>query len=453
VGVDEVPTLSLGEVVRRALLQGDRAALAQETVESAELSLSLARSAFRPKIVPNLLGAFGNSDLANQTYRIDLNQRFVTGTRLRASLGALSSQNQLGSFYSSDATLELSQPLLRDFGGGSQRKQLEESRSRAQQARLQHVLAEDQIALEVVAVYYRLVAQGRLVEVAEQGVERSRILVEASQAKQRVGRVSQLDVLRARRLLAAAEDELIAAQSSADDARDQLAFLMGEAVDFAFRVEPVIPDPPLPPSLEDAVALALQNRQELRLAQATLDLAERSLGFARNQRLPQLDLSLALTRRETGDSLLDSLGTDGFRFASFFTVSTPLDQTPQDVQYGNALIERDRRARDLRSTRRRIVQEVRRQVRSNRALRQRLERAEESVGFARLELEVAELRYQRGYSDNLDLVDAQASVLNAESTLVSVRAEIAVADVALRATMGMLDPRVDLAPTAPAEAP
>jgi outer membrane protein TolC len=50
-------------------------------------------------------------------------------------------------------------------------------------------------------------------------------------------------------------------------------------------------------------------------------------------------------------------------------------------------------------------------------------------------------------------VDAQASVLNAESTLVSVRAEIAVADVALRATMGMLDPRVDLAPTAPAEAP
>jgi len=447
-GADEVPYVTLGEAVRRALERNDRAADLDDGIESADRNVRVARSAFRPQVVPNLLSSFGNSDLSNQTYRLDVTQLLPTGAQLRADVGAVSSQNQLGSFYASDTTLQLTQPLLRGFGGGSARRQLEQSRSQARQARRRMALGESQIAVEVASAYYRLIAQIRLAEVTAQGVERARLLVEASEAKQRIGKVSQVDVLRARRAAAQAEDERLSARAAVEDATDQLQILMGEEPGKPIRVETSVPSTPSPPPADDAVALALERRGELRLAEEEAQQAERSVRFARNQLLPQVDLSLAVTRRETGDTLLQSLGTDGFRVASFVTISSPLSRTAEEVRHHDALVERDRRAREMSATRRRIAQEARRAVRNQERLLQRLAMAEETAGFARTELEVAEIRYQRGYSDNLDVVNAQAGVLAAESTLVATRAELAAADVALRATLGTLDPRRDFGGTA-----
>jgi len=437
------PLLTLTQAIQRSLAQGDRTAVLQDAVEGADLGVRLAQSAFRPKIIPNVLGSFGNSDLSNQTYRLDLTQRFATGTELRANIGTVSSQNQLGNFYSSDTTFQVSQPLLRGLGGGSSRQQLELSRSRAEEARGQLAIAEDQIAVDVAGTYYRLIAQLRLVGVAEQSAARAEALVEASEAKQRIGKVSQLDVLRARRQLRQAEGELLAARAAAEDAADQLRFLIGEDEDYEFRVETSIPQAPPPPPLEDAVSTALRRRLELRIAERSVRQAERSLRFSKNQLLPQVDLTVAVTRRKTADALFDSLGTDDFRVASFLTVSTPLDRTPQEVQYQNALIDRDRRSRELETTRRRIVMEVRRSIRLQERLQTRLAMAQEAAELAQAELEIAEIRYQRGYSDNLDLVNAQAAALAADSALVSTQAELASADVRLRATLGVLDPRVD----------
>ena len=59
--------------------------------------------------------------------------------------------------------------------------------------------------------------------------------------------------------------------------------------------------------------------------------AERQVSYARNQLLPQVDVNLALTRRETADTFASSFGLDGFKFATFFTISMPVDRTPQIV--------------------------------------------------------------------------------------------------------------------------
>jgi outer membrane protein TolC len=66
------------------------------------------------------------------------------------------------------------------------------------------------------------------------------------------------------------------------------------------------------------------------------------------------------------------------------------------------------------------------------------------VQFAEKELEVANLRYQRGLSNNLDVVSAEGNVLAAEGRRVGILAELAVARLSLRATLGTLDPRKDV---------
>jgi len=177
--------------------------------------------------------------------------------------------------------------------------------------------------------------------------------------------------------------------------------------------------------------------------------AERSTSYARNQLLPQVDVNLLLTRRQTADSFVSSFGLDRFQFATFFTIVMPVDRTPALVDYNNALIERDRRRREIETMRKRVASDVKRSVRERDRAVRNLGAAEAIVEISRKEVEVAQFRYDRGLSNNLDVVTAEANLLSLESRRVSALAEVAITRLSLRATLGILDPRVDVAgPTA-----
>ena len=219
---------------------------------------------------------------------------------------------------------------------------------------------------------------------------------------------------------------------------------MDRDVDYDFRVAPEIDvrAEPLAPAV--AVAMALENRLELRDAAAAVEEAEREVGYARHQLLPQLDVSMALTRRETADSLRSAFGTDRFEPVTFFSISAPLDRTVEVAGVRTAMIERDRRVRARETLRRRVAQEARRAVRLQERLANRLANAGVTVEFAEREVELAYLRFQRGLSNNLDVVNAQAALLNATTRRLAVLADQAVARLTLRATLGTLDVRRDV---------
>jgi outer membrane protein TolC len=57
------------------------------------------------------------------------------------------------------------------------------------------------------------------------------------------------------------------------------------------------------------------------------------------------------------------------------------------------------------------------------------------------------MRYQNGLSNNLDVVTAEAGLLQAESRRIQALADSAVAGLRLRAVLGILDPRADISPS------
>jgi outer membrane protein TolC len=453
--------LTPAQAVREALARNARMLNQQDSVRQAELGVRLARSAFRPKIVPNVFGSFGQTDVNSQDYRLDVTQTFVTGTQLRVGVGTSTSQIPLGPgdpdrdihFYNADTTLTLSQPLLRGFGPAIARRPLTSAELRRADADREQVLAEQQVAIETVSAYYRVVAQQTFVEVAKRSLDRARRLREASEAKLDAGIVSQLDVLRAQQLVFQAETQLFDAQSAVEDARDQLSFILGRETSERFEVESVIPRPPDNLSdLENAEAVAIANRLDLKTLVARAEDADRQLSFARNQLLPQVDVNLAVTRRETASSFGDSFGLDGFRFATFFTIAMPIDRTAQLVEYQNAVIDRDRRAREADTLRRRIADEAKRATRERNRLLRAFLAAEASVDIGRREAEVARVRYDRGLSNNLDVIAAESNLLGAESRRIQALADLATARLSLRAVLGILDPRNDVASPAPVAA-
>ena len=413
----------------------------RDSLEQARLSVNLANSAFSPKVVPNIFGSFGQSDNANQTYKVDFSQRLTTGTELRATLGTASSKNQLGTFYTTDTAFFVRQPILRGFGRNNARRELFRTQSRVEEQIRSQSIVEQQLTVEVAAAYYGIVSQRLMADVAEKTLERSLQLLEASQAKLEAGRVSQLDVYRAQQLAADAETELLDSRASVEDAKDQLRYLIGQELDYDFAVEQEIPLVAEPLTADEAVATALENRLEILNSRQVLAEAERTMAYSKNQLLPQFDINIGFARQETAESFRTSFGVDNFKLTTFFSTSMPVDRTPQRVAYHSAIIDRDRRRRAVENLERRIAAEARRVSRNYLRLLRSLEVAESRADFAGKELEVATLRYQRGMANNLDVVNAELNLLMARSRLISIKAELALAWISTRAILGVLDPR------------
>lgn len=453
VAAEQSQAISLAQAIDEALAKNDRLIDQQDITTQADLSLRLARSAFRPKIVPNINGSFGQTDISSQNYRVDLTQRLTTGTELRLGVGTSTAQIPgtplTGEadilFYNADTTLTLSQPLLRGLGRNVARRGLTSAELRQADAARQRTMAEQQVSIEVATAYYAVVAQQAFVAVARQSVERSSKLRDASEAKLTAGLVSQLDVLRAQQLVAQTQIQLFDAQSAADDSRDRLLFLLGRQPGEDIQVNAEVPTADSESlDVDQAIELALRNRLDLRgRAEAGID-AEGQVSWARNQLLPQVDVNFALTRRGTSQSFTESFGLDRFQFATFFTIAMPVDRTAQQVDFQNAMIERNRRRREVSTLERQIRDDVRRNLRDRDRLQRQVIAAQTAVDISRQEVEVARMRYDKGLSNNLDVVTAESGLLSAESRRIQALVDSAVMRLRLRAVLGTFDPRMDI---------
>jgi outer membrane protein len=443
--------MTLANAIDEALLKNDRMIAQHDSAERAGLAVRGARSTFQPKLVPNMRGSFGQTNVSDQSYRLDLSQRFVNGTEMRFGAGTSTAQvpDLTGAgdvrFYNSDTTLLVSQPLLKGYGSSVTRRSLTLAELHQAEAARQQTMLEQQLAVDVATAYYNVVAQEAMIGVARRGFDRARQLRESAEAKLGAGLVSQLDVLRAQQLVSQAELQLFDAEGAVEDARDQLRFLIGADSTVQFAIVPDIPKTIEGLSADDAINQALGNRLDLQGALAEAADADRAIAFARNQLRPQFDVNLALTRRETAESLGRSFGLDKFQFATFFNISMPVDRTPQTIEFQNAVIDRDRRQRDVETLRRRIADDVRRQLRQRDRRIRGLAAAEANVQLAQQEVDVARLRYERGLSNNLDVVTAETNLLTVETARILALADLAVTRLSLRATLGILDPRKDAA--------
>ena len=438
------PQLSLADAVAAALDHSPAVVAARSGIEQADLSLRLAKSVFNFKVTPNIFGSFGEASLSNQTYGVNVAQRLASGALVSGDVMATSYRNQLGTYYNTDTTLQVMQPLLRAAGASVFKRPLFDAESRVSDAGRQLALIEQQTALEVATAYYAIVVQARLVDVAKSALDRATNLRDASRARLATGRVSQLDTLRAEQLAGQAEAQLLDAQGAYADAHDRLAILVDRRVTDEFAVIDEIPVDVPPLDVDRAVELAIGHRPELQTAQNALAASERAVLAARSQLRPQVDLGVAVTRQQTVGQLGTAFGTNDFKVATLAAINAPVDRTAEAVALESALLERAQRQRDLDVLRDRVTVEARQGARRQAHAQRALSLAQAAVRSAEREVEVATSRFQIGLSNNLDVVSAQSSLRGAQGQEIAARAEVALASLAARAAVGVLDPRVDV---------
>jgi outer membrane protein TolC len=433
------PTIGLAAAVRLALEQSFTLLDSTDAVATSRWQESAVRGQFYPQVTP----LFQKSDQTT-LFGLDLAQKLPwTGGTLTAT-GRYLTQPQADAPLprTTDLRLLLSQPLLRGFGPNATFFDLTNAKRARQGQERSLELARQRLAVQVASAFYNVIAQRQLLEVARQSLERTESLRRASDARLKIGMASKLDVFRAELQSAQARDSMVRSKAALETALEQ--FRGALALPPGDPVEPegaALPDDlgPADEPLEALVHRALASRLELLEVRDQVEDARRAASLARQNRLPQLDLNLAVTQLGYGGSFADAWAAADRRVEVSVSTSYPFEQSTQRATSAVAQIQVGARERGVRQQELAVEEEVRASLRELERIRKSVELQRQAVDVAVQQRRLAVLRYQRGLGSNFDVVDAEGSLVLARSALVGLLASYAVARLDLKRVVGSLD--------------
>ena len=437
--------LRLDAAIAEALRHSPSLDEAADGVVRAGIAKQMADARDRLRITPSLQTGSEPGGVDRRQIGVAASRRLPTGGELRLDADS-STWGTNGSLRDAGMTVALSQPLMPGAvlaaraARADARRGVVGSRRAAAEARRNLVVS-------VARAYFDVVRQAQLVEIDSRARDRAVRLRAASEARMKVGLATRLDVLRADLLVSQSDAALADARERRDGAIDALDLLLGrplgapiavatgEVDAFLARARTTCAEP-----LDALVAVALDNRVDLDEARDRVRDAERRLSVARWNLVPDVRLDVGYTRRGLGTPgggvLNDLFG--GWRVG--VSTSYAIDGGEAAAAAGTAQLEMRRADRTLRDERQQILLELRRAYRARDRAAAAVAIQARAVDLADQQRRLAELRYERGLAGNLDVVDAETSVAQAQAGLVAAKIEGALAGLALERAAGVLNP-------------
>jgi len=199
--------------------------------------------------------------------------------------------------YASRLNFALTQPLLKNFGWTVSRRQIIVAQHNLDASRSQFKDTLIETVYSVEAAYWNLVYAIENLKTLGQALESGRDLLAKTKREVQVGTKAPIEVLNAEATVARREADILQAESVVKRSQDQLRMLLNLDVDAAVQGLVLVPadKPELKPyaiTLEEALARAMARRPDLETSKATIATKSVNFRFAKNQRLPQLDLQL-----------------------------------------------------------------------------------------------------------------------------------------------------------------
>jgi outer membrane protein TolC len=395
----------------------------------ASANLSLARQMYTPTLQLDLSGnryerASSGPFQATDTYinratstTTSIAQQIPFGGNLTASLSYdYSKSNQLfQSFnpsYASRLNFVLTQPLLKNFGWTVSRRQIiiAQNSFEASRSQFKSVLIDTVYSVE--AAYWNLVYVIENLKTLGQSLQSGRDLLAKTKREVQVGTKAPIEVLNAEATVARREADILQAEALVKRGQDQLRMLLNLDVDAAVKGQVPVPadKPEFKPytiTLDEALVKAMARRPDLETSKSTIATKAVNFRFAKNQRLPQLDLQLVKTspgisgQQFTYDpnnpflppvpgdpGSASAAFRDSFRFlynnwTAGLTLTIPVGEVVGKANYAYAKLDLEQAQARLKTQEQQIFLEVRDAVRT-------LETAAKSVDAYRIARELAE---------------------------------------------------------------
>jgi outer membrane protein len=412
--------LSLAQAVALASGKSPAVVAAQQRTREAEARVGQSRAA----LLPSLTGQATMTDRTFNLYALGIEFPSVPGS---PPLPALQ-----GPVWDSEARIKLTQPVL-DLAAW---QKLRASRLGALGARADEGVSTEAAAQAAAAAYLRATRADAVLRAREEDLELARALQALAEAQLAAGTSPAIDVTRARTQVAASQGALLVARNQRDRSRIDLARALG--LDPASAPEPAdtlsdgmaVTD--VPADAGAAVAFALDHRNEVRGEQARLARARADRTATLSERLPRVDASADWGN--SGQHYGDAIATRTYALAVTLPILDGFKREGRLAEQAALVKENETRAQDVRDQ---VAAEV---AGAQLDLSSGLEQLRVSAERLRLALdEVAQAteRFTSGVAGNIEVIDAQATLVRARDADIDARFAVASARVALARAAGV----------------
>lgn len=417
----EVMPVTLEEGLRMALEQNEILRMAREDLRQSRERVREATADALPRL-----------DISVTYNRNWLLPSFIFDTPTGRQKVSIGTQNNI------DGTLSLRQPLFQSGRVDATRRAAHLSADVSEEG----VRAvRQQVWASVETAFYDLLFARDLVRVSLLTLERARANLRQVEKLNGAGRVSRYEVLRARVQVSSLRPDSIRAQNRLVLARLNFKNAIGMDPDRQIEARGGFrqgTDLDLG-SVDELIRTGLASRPEMRQVGRRVQVRQQDIRIARAASLPSLDL-LASGRLQVQSNRFEFSREDVRQ--SWFTgvaIDIPLfDGLRTRAQVARAKADLRRTEIERQRLERDVALEIRQAWLLHREAEERLEAEALAVTQARQGLQIAESRYTNGAGTQLEVLDAQLVLSQAESEYARGQRDLAVALVGLEQAVGVL---------------
>jgi outer membrane protein len=400
-------TMTLEQAKRTALERNLSVLQAQNNYDAAGSSTLAAYGRYLPS-----LGASGSWDRRQMEGPTYIQGIAIPGSNSKATTGSFSAG------LSSSLTL---------FDGFTRESNLNRAKSGLSQDNLAVTRTRQSIVFQVESAYLNVLRREQLVKVSDENLKRDRRQLERITESNRVGALSLADVYRQQSQVAVDELAQINAQNDFDKGKADLVALIGLDIAEEF----VFADPAVSGSIDsveiattqakyqnlgDLTRRALVARADFQSVKEGLDAAESGITSARAGYFPSLTANAGLTMNNENFSNLTDYKTIYWGLRLSWTL---FDGFGTNASIQNAVAIKRNAEITLAQSERSIGVEVKKALLDLDAAMKQYDVSGKGLTSATEDRKIAEERYNLGAGTLLDLLIANAGLVNAEANLVN----------------------------------
>ncbi|MEE8575456.1 MAG: TolC family protein, partial [Thermodesulfobacteriota bacterium] len=405
-GADAAAPLTLDDVYLLSLKHHESVAIAKEAIDQSESSIKEAYAGVLPTVS------------TSAQYR-RYSQKEVAGVFL------------IQPDDETDFELRVSQPLFRggkDWSAIRSAKSFRKGLSTALEATNERVL------IDTARAFYAILKAEKQVDITDASLKRAREQERVSKARLYAGTATRAVVLRADAEAAGIVAELINTKRMLMNAKERLRRFTG----LAGPLTVVAPESfsSVSGTLPELIDIAVRDRRDYRIRKVDQELAKEGIKYARGSYLPTLTLDGVYTYRDQSPAttflLNDSLRAD--LTLSYFIFEGGLRRA--ELSKAKSIL----READLRTigVRRDIAVHVTEAYNNVEALKSVMKSFRTQIFFARENYEMVFKQFTYGLADNVDLIDADTTLVSAELGFANATLDLQLAVLELKMSMGVL---------------
>lgn len=334
---------------------------------------------------------------------------------------------------------QLSVPI---YQGGAVRNAVKAAEYRVEAGQSDLRATEASIFSQVVGAYMDVIRDQAIVQLNQKNVAVLKTNLQASSDRFEIGDLTRTDVAQSQARLALAEGDLRGAEANLIRSRENYVKLVGDApVDL--QPPPALPN--LPQSVEDAVAIALNNNPDIEAANQRINASRADIGAARAARMPKLSATLGggynnnLHSIPAGNTVAENTTKSA---AAGLSLTLPIFQGGRpSAQVRQAQSRSSQAIETYVATERDVIAQTRGAYAAWQANERVIAATEQAVGANALSLEGVRAENSVGTRSILDILNAEQEYLNAQVQLVSAKRNSYVAAFSVLAAMGKAEAR------------